>query len=355
MNSVPKQDKKKVLMAMSGGLDSSMTAVLLKEKNYELIGITLRVYQSQFRSDPMEQSINDAKILADKLDIPYYVIDVSKDFKTKIIDYFINEYYNGHTPNPCALCNFTIKWEYLIRLADEFGCNYIATGHYAKIKQKNGRLYISEGQDFNKDQSYFLWRLNQDFLKRTLFPLGNFNKKQIRELAELKGFKDIATKRESYDICFIPEGDYRDFLKKNSRSPQPGKIVNTKNQVLGTHQGIIYYTHGQRKGLGIAYTEPLYVVDINPEENKITLGTKQELYKNVIYLKDFVLSKYDPIPKNKTFQTKIRYRSKPLDSKVSIENNLLKIEFETPATAPSPGQSAVIYEENDLVAGGVIV
>ncbi len=350
--------KKKVLMAMSGGLDSSMAAFMLKEQNYELIGITLRVYNSQFRSEPMEQSIRDAHILADQLAIPYYVIDVSDDFKETVIDYFIDEYYNGKTPNPCALCNFHIKWTYLIQLADEFNCDYVASGHYAQINESNGRYYISEGTDALKDQSYFLWRLSQEYLKRSLFPLGKYTKSQVREIAKAKGFELIANKKESYDICFIPEGDYRVFLEKNKKEhhlfSKPGDIVNLKGDILGKHSGIANYTIGQRKGLGIAHTDPLYVVKIDAEKNTVALGRKQDLVQTSIYLKDYVLSKYKNLPP-KNFYTKIRYKSAPVECKISKENEKLKIDFLSPVSSVTPGQSAVIYEGNDLIGGGVII
>jgi len=351
--------KKKVLMAMSGGLDSSITAVLLRRQGYDLIGITLRIYNSGFRTDPLMQSIKDAQILAKKLDIPHYIIDVAEDFKDTVIDYFIEEYQNGKTPNPCALCNYHIKWKYLIQLANEFDCEYIATGHYAQVKQLNGRYFITEGTDESKDQSYFLWRLSQEYLKRTLFPLGMFSKKEVKEMAEKEGYKSLAAKKESYDVCFIPEGNYRDFLKSNTNSTKnidkPGNFINTENQIIGQHKGISNYTIGQRKGLGIAYTEPLYVINIDTENNQITLGTKQFLNHSIIYLKDYILSKYAQIPEDKIFLTKIRYRSKPVESKITMENDKLKIEFLNPVSAPTPGQSAVIYEGNDLVAGGVII
>lgn len=350
--------KKKVLMAMSGGLDSSMAALMLREQNYDLIGITLRVYHSQFRSDPLEQSICDAHILADKLAIPYYVIDVSHDFKESIIDYFIEEYGAGKTPNPCALCNYQIKWNYLMQLADEFDCEYVATGHYAQINESNGRYYISEGTDAHKDQSYFLWRLSQKYLKRTLFPLGNYSKSQIRELAKAKGFEKIATKKESYDICFIPEGDYRLFLKKNTNQKnefsKTGDILNLKGDVLGKHSGITNYTIGQRKGLGIANTESLYVVKIDAKQNTIILGNKQDLEQSSIYLRDYVLSKYEDLP-DKTFYAKIRYKTPLVECKISLEKQKLKIEFLNPVTSVTPGQSAVIYEGNDMIGGGVII
>lgn len=348
----------KVLVALSGGVDSSVAAILLKEQGYDLIGITLNVYKSQFRSDPLEQGINDATILADKLGIPYYVIDVSDDFEKTIIHNFIDEYQSGRTPNPCTLCNYQIKWKHLIDIADEFGCGFFATGHYAQINELKGRYYISKGVDAVKDQSYFLWRLSQDYLKRTIFPLGQYSKSEIKQITEKKGFKKIAGKKESYDVCFIPEGDYRDFIQQNqyltSIKPVKGYFVSKNGKILGEHDGIQNYTIGQRKGLGIAYSEPLYVTKIDVTNNLVVLGTENDLQSKVIYLETYKMSKYKNIPEDKIFQTKIRYKSLEIDSRISFEREKLKVELLESISAITPGQSAVFYEGDDLIGGGVI-
>ena len=350
---------KKVLMALSGGVDSSVAAILLKEQGYDLIGITLRIYQSQFRSDPLVQAIADATILAGKLSIPFYVIDVHDDFEESIINDFIGEYQSGRTPNPCALCNYQIKWKHLIKVANEFGCEYIATGHYAQIKESEGRYYISKGHDGVKDQSYFLWRLSQDYLKRTLFPLGAYSKPEIKAIADNKGFKKLAAKKESYDVCFIPEGNYRAFLNQNSEQDkvktQKAYFVSSNGKVLGKHEGIQNYTIGQRKGLGIAHTEPLYVVKIDAPNNLIVLGPRSELESTIFYLESYNFSKYEKLPDKVLVQTKIRYKSPEIACQISFKEEKLKVELNTPVSAITPGQSAVFYEGDDLIGGGVIV
>ena len=346
----------RVLMALSGGVDSSVAAILLKEQAYDLIGVTLRIYQSQFRSDPLSQSINDATILAEKLDIPFYVIDVHEDFEDIIIRNFVDEYKIGRTPNPCALCNYQIKWKHLIKLADEFDCEYIASGHYAQVKESNGRYYISKGKDGVKDQSYFLWRLSQDYLKRTLFPLGTYSKPEIKAIADKKGFKKLAAKKESYDVCFIPEGNYREFLQQNHKqNTSKGYFVLKDGKILGEHTGIQNYTIGQRKGLGVAHTEPLYVVKIDITNNLIVLGSVNELESTVFYLEPYNFSKYKKPPSNLVIQTKIRYKSPEVNCRISFDKKRLKVELNSSVSAITPGQSAVFYEGDDLIGGGVIL
>ncbi|MBN1251314.1 MAG: tRNA 2-thiouridine(34) synthase MnmA [Bacteroidales bacterium] len=354
-------NNEKVLMALSGGVDSSVAAILLKNQGYDIIGVTLRIYKSiDSRSNKMEQGINDANILAVKLDIPFYVFDVHKDFEETVIQDFISEYKVGRTPNPCALCNLKIKWKHLINIADELGCKYIATGHYAQINNKNGRYFISKGKDDLKDQSYFLWRLDQELLKRTIFPLGAYKKEEIKSIADKNGFKKIAEQKESYDICFVPDGDYREFLKsvENTENDlvkgKKGYIISENGTILGEHSGIQNYTIGQRKGLGIASTEPLYIVKINPENNLIILGKKESLNNKSAIISDFKLTKYNKIPENITVKTKVRYKSAEIESKLTIIDDKIKIEFSENISALTPGQSAVFYENDDLIGGGIV-
>jgi len=349
---------KKVLVALSGGVDSSVASILLKEQGFDLIGITLRVFNpDDYRLDPLAQSIKDATKLADKLKIPYYVIDVHQEFEKVIIGNFISEYRAGRTPNPCVLCNPEIKWKNLLKIADEFDCEFISTGHYAQIKISNGRYHISKAVDEVKDQSYFLWRLNQNELKRTIFPLGAYKKADIKRIAAEKGYKTIASKKESYDICFIPEGDYRNYLKEHSSKEKHGiigKYVTESGQVLGNHLGIENYTIGQRKGLELSTEDPLYVSKINSKDNQIVLAKKQELMCNSLIINDYNLVKYQALTDEIVIHSKMRYKSPEILSKITTNNQQLTVQFNEPVFAASPGQSIAFYEGNDLIGGGII-
>ena len=357
-NNSKKMRRKKVLVALSGGIDSSVSAILLKEHGYDLIGITLRMHNSNYyRTDPLAQSIKDASILANRLQIPYYVIDVQNEFNQIVINNFIDEYQIGRTPNPCALCNPEIKWKSLIEIKNEFSCNYIATGHYAQINKSNGRFFISKAKDETKDQSYFLWRLNQKELEKTIFPLGSYKKEEIKKIAASKGFNIIASKKESYNICFIPEGDYRKYFKELSitkNNSRTGKFVNTSGQYLGDHSGIENYTVGQRKGLEIFNEETLYVTKIISKDNVIVLGHKNELVQDQLIVKSFNLSKYNSIPQNVRICSKLNYKGTIIDCEIRQKNKQLILNFETPVLAISPGQSIAFYEGNDLIGGGII-
>lgn len=357
--------KGKVLLAMSGGIDSSIAAIILKEEGYDIIGVTYRTYDS-ISNACMEKetgccsvdAIFEAKNFAKKIGFPHYIIDFKKKFKTKIIQNFIDEYLNARTPNPCILCNAYIKWGELINKANELDCEFVSTGHYAKVRNENGKYILSKGIDENKDQSYFLWMLSQDSLKRTIFPLGNYKKEDIKILAHKMGFEKLAKKRESQEICFIPDNNYRRFL--NDSAPEKlknigkGDFVSTDGKILGKHNGYPFYTIGQRKGLNIAVGYPLHVIKINKDKNLVILGKKEELIKKSMLVSDIILSKYEKIKKNQEVKTKVRYRNKGKLSIINQIENKIKVDFLEDISSITPGQSAVFYEGEDVIGGGLI-
>ena len=351
-------------MAMSGGLDSSVSAILLKEQGYEVIGVTLKLWNYENNCGAIHtaccdaDAISEASGLARRLGIPHYVLDFTKEFREIVIRNFIDEYLDGRTPNPCILCNIYLKWNGLIEKANELNCNWIATGHYAVLNEKDGRYFVSKAKDEKKDQSYVLWGLLQNHLVRTLFPLGGYTKEGIRTMAQEMGFAHLAAKRESYDICFIPDNDYRSFLQRHvpdlgRRCPQ-GNFVDVNGKVVGKHHGYPFYTIGQRKGLEVAFGVPKYVCKINPQTHEITLGDREDLHADGLIVSHYNLSKYDRLPKNFTGETKIRYRDAGQLSSVTQRKDYLKITFQNPVSAVTSGQSAVVYEGNDVIAGGII-
>ena len=361
--SIPKN--KKVLVAMSGGIDSSMAALLLKKAGYDLVGITMKTWDYESSKVTSKEtgccsldSINDARIVAVKLGFPHYVLDIREEFTDKIINNFVEEYLAGRTPNPCVLCNTHIKWDALLKRADMIGCDYIATGHYANIRFENGRYVLSRGRDANKDQTYVLWGLTQDVLARTIFPLSEYTKQEVREMAKKEGFDYLAKKSESYEICFIPDNDYRKFL--NNRIPELPEKIGEGNfiyhgQIVGKHKGYPYYTIGQRRGLEVALGHPVYVKEIIPENNEIILGDKEELAQQIIKVRNYNIIKYDRLPDNFQALVKIRYKDTGKMATLQVvDKDYIEIVFHEPVYAVAPGQSAVFYEGDDLVGGGFI-
>ena len=354
--------KKRVLVAMSGGVDSSVAAALLLEKGYDAVGVTMDPF---FFSDVYDESkvdlnknIEDAKKVCEKLGIEHLTVNFFETFKETVVDYFINEYLEGRTPNPCAICNPRIKWGKLLELADKLGFDYLATGHYARIalNELENRYYVVKGADANKDQSYFLWKLNQSQLSRTLFPLGEQDKERTRKMARELGL-NISEKKESQEICFILDGDYRTFLRKKvpdleSRIGE-GDII-FRGKKIGMHKGYPFYTIGQRRGLGVSHEKPLYVKKIDARNNALIVETADNLYSDEATLSDFNLQKSSSLDPNKIYTVKIRYRDPGGPARCFAQGDVIKIKFIEAKKALTPGQSAAIYDGDSLIGGGVI-
>ena len=355
----------RVLVAMSGGVDSSVAAVMLHEQGYEVIGITMKTWDYASSGSSSKEtgccsldSINDARALAVSYGFPHYISDIREEFGNFVIDNFVEEYLAGRTPNPCVLCNTHIKWEALIKRANHLDCEFIATGHYANIREENNRKIISKGKDESKDQSYVLWGVSQANLSRTMLPLGKFHKSEIKQMAIDMGQVALAAKSESYEICFVPDNDYRAFLNNKvpglAQQVAGGNFVLQDGTVLGQHKGYPFYTVGQRKGLEIALGEPMFVLDIQPDKNEVVLGKIGELEKQEAIVRGFNLVKYENILTPIDSLTKIRYKDKGTLSSIVQEADYMKVDFYSPVSGLAPGQSAVFYEGNDLIGGGII-
>lgn len=355
----------RVLVAMSGGIDSSVTAVMLHEQGYEVVGLTMKTWDYANAGGQTKEtgccsldSINDARIIAVDLGFPHYIIDIRDEFGDFVIDNFVDEYLAGRTPNPCVLCNTHIKWDALLRRADAMDCEFIATGHYAKVRDEGGRRIISKGKDAHKDQSYVLWGLKQSSLARTIFPMGGYHKSEIREMALEMGFDHLVKKPESYEICFIPDNDYHGFLNRRVDGLEErvagGDLVLADGTVVGQHKGYPYYTVGQRRGIK-AMGEPFYVTHIDPNSNTVTIGKEDELYDRKMLIRGVNLVKYPELQDEMPAITKIRYKDKGATSLLLPKDEQhVEVVFDTPVKAITPGQSAVFYEGDDVLGGGWI-
>jgi len=353
-------------MAMSGGIDSTMASLLLHEQGYEVIGLTMKTWDYDSSGGNKKEtgccsldSINDARQLAVDCGFPHTILDIREEFGNFIIDNFVDEYIAGRTPNPCVLCNTHIKWEALLKRADMLNCEFIATGHYAQVREEEGRFVVSKGLDDSKDQSYVLWGVTQECLKRTIFPMGEYHKKDIKQMALDRGYKALAEKSESYEICFIPDNDYRGFLKRRveglEEKVKGGNFVTTDGHIVGTHDGYPFYTIGQRKiGVSLGPTST-YVIEINPEDNTVVVGTKEDLQKQEMFIRNINYLKYNKIEDGMECLVKVRYKHKGEMATVTNDGDNLKVLFHKKVEGIAPGQSAAIYEGNDLIAGGFIM
>ncbi|MBX6396305.1 MAG: tRNA 2-thiouridine(34) synthase MnmA [Alicyclobacillaceae bacterium] len=352
-----------VVVAMSGGVDSSVTAALLKREGYDVIGITMRLRGGEEDAPAAGgccslDDVSDARRVCEALDIPFYAVNYRDAFEEKVIRYFEEEYKKGRTPNPCIACNIYMKYDLLLQQAMDLGADYLATGHYARVEYdpSRGRFLLRKAVDRRKDQSYVLYHLTQEQLAHTLFPLGRYEKAQVRELAKEFGLR-VANKPESQDICFIPDGDYGAFLRKRMKEEEvpKGEFVDTAGKVVGTHQGIPFYTIGQRKGLGVALGRPVYVVDIQPETNRIVLGSHEEVFSRELLASRVNMIALSRIEGPVRVTAKIRYSAPEVPATVyPEEGERVRVVFDEPQRAITPGQSVVFYDGDLVVGGGTI-
>lgn len=353
----------RAVVAMSGGVDSAVAAALIREAGYDAIGVTMRLFHNEDAGIPRENSccslddVEDARSVAIRLGIPYYVFDFSDRFRCDVIDRFIHAYETGETPNPCIDCNRYLKFERLYERARELGYDYVVTGHYARVERDpgTGRFLLKKGIDPTKDQSYVLYSLTQEQLSHTLFPLGGYRKAEVREMAAARGFCN-ARKHDSQDICFVQNGDYADFITSyTGRRYPPGHFVNAAGQVIGTHRGIIHYTIGQRKGLGIAAAEPLYVTAVDPETNTVTLGRNADLMARGLVAGAVNLIDRPSLDTPTRVTAKVRYRHAEQPALAwQSQDGALHVLFDAPQRAITPGQAVVLYDGDTVVGGGTI-